>query len=244
MKPYKILLIIINTLVISEFAAIYAGPPFFTDDPFPVDPFHWEFYIASNMDFAHKDISMTCPHFEINYGVIQNMQLHILAPLGYIKNENGKSYGYMDTEIGVKYRFVNLDDGLMVGVFPLLKLPTGNELKKLGNGKTKIYLPLWIQNSWGKFTTYCGAGYWFNPGEGNKNYTYIGWEAQYDFSSTITIGGEIYHQTADIEGGNSSSGYNIGGYVNINEENHILFSLGHTFANPDFTAYFGYQLTI
>ena len=200
--------------------------------------------MSSAMDFFSKDISMTCPHVEINYGVVPNVQLHLLAPLGYVKNESRKSYGYMDTEFGIKYRFVNEDDGLMIGVFPLVELPTGNEKQQLGNGKTKYYLPIWIQKTWGNFTTYFGAGYWINPGNGNKNYSFIGWEGQYDFSPTFTLGGEVYHQTPDAEGGTSTTGFNIGGYININKINHILFSLGRNFVNSEYTAYLGYQMTI
>jgi hypothetical protein len=222
----------------------YAGPPFFTDDPQPVDLFHWEFYMSSAMDIFNKDISMTCPHAEINYGVIQNVQLHLLAPLGYVKNEGGKAYGYMDTEIGIKYRFINEDNGLMIGVFPLIEIPTGNEKLQLGNGRTKYYLPLWVQKTSGNFTTYFGAGYWINPGNGNKNYSFIGWEGQYDFSSTLTLGGEIYHQTPDVVGGNPVTGFNLGGYININQLNHILFSLGHSFTENEFTAYLGFQMTM
>ncbi len=49
-----------------------AGPPFRTDDPQPVDFQHWEFYIASMQQFDHQGTSVTAPHFEINYGIIQD----------------------------------------------------------------------------------------------------------------------------------------------------------------------------
>jgi hypothetical protein len=32
-----------------------------------------------------------------------------------------------------------------------------------------------------------GAGYWINPGSGNKNWVFAGWEAQYDFSEFTGI---------------------------------------------------------
>src|ERR1035437_3994580 len=91
------------TLIILSMGSASAGPPFFTDDPQPVDFRHWEFYMASQMNFNHSDVDMTAPHIEINYGAIPDIQLHIIAPLGYVKTEAGKDYGYRDTEIGVKY---------------------------------------------------------------------------------------------------------------------------------------------
>jgi len=223
----------------------FAGPPFLTDDPQPVALFHWEFYVSSNMQFLKNDVEATLPHFEINYGLVSNLQVHLLAPIGYVKTNEGKSYGYMDTELGVKYRFININDDFMVGIFPLLELPTGNKSAQLGNGKTHVYLPVWIQKSWGRFTTYGGAGYWFNPGKDNKNYSFFGWEGQYDFSKVLTFGSEIYFQTSDAIGAHSTPGFNFGGYINVDENNHILFSIGHSLDNSHTTtAYAGYQLTI
>jgi hypothetical protein len=221
-----------------------AGPPFFTDDPQPVDLNHWEFYIASQMNFIQKDADMTAPHIEINYGVIPDFQLHIVAPLGYVRSEAGRSYGYRDTEVGVKFRMVNTEDGFMAGIFPIAELPTGNADQQLGNGKTQLYLPIWIQKTWGRFQTYCGAGYWINPGTGNNNYTFAGWEAQYDFTSTLTLGGEIYYKSADTEDAINSTGFNLGGYINLSEQHHILFSFGKSFSFTDYTSYIGYQMTI
>ena len=68
---------------------------------------------------------------------------------------------------------------------------------------------------------------------------------QYDFSETVTLGGELYHQTAQEQGGVSNAGFNVGGVVNFNDENHFLFSVGHAMTGPSyFTAYIGYQLTL
>ena len=85
---------------------LLAGPPFVTDDPEPVDYQHWEFYIASQHTQTLDGWSGTAPHFELNYGVITNVQLHLIAPLAYDAPKNGSAqYGYGDTELGVKFRF-------------------------------------------------------------------------------------------------------------------------------------------
>ena len=113
-----------------------AGPPFRTDDPQPVDFQHWEFYIASMQQFDHQGTSVTAPHFEINYGIIQDVQLHLVAPLGYVHTTQATHYGYSDTELGVKYRFIEETETVpQIGIFPLVELPTGNEDKQLGAGK-------------------------------------------------------------------------------------------------------------
>lgn len=100
-------------LLVFSTLGLLAGPPFVTDDPEPVDYQHWEFYIASQ-DFQTSDgWSGTAPHIELNYGVITNVQLHLIAPLAYDAPKNGAAqYGYGDTELGVKFRFLSRNDSV------------------------------------------------------------------------------------------------------------------------------------
>ncbi len=233
-------------LLFTSRSEVLAGPPFDTDDPEPVEYLHWEFYLASVQHFQGSESDATLPHVEVNYGAAPNLQLHIVAPMGYVHTSEGTRYGYSDTEIGAKYRFIQETDGSpQVGVFPLVEIPTGNQEKDLGHGKVQVFLPLWVQKSWGDFTTYGGGGFWYNPGIDSKNYVFAGWEAQYDFSKILTLGGEIYYHSADSPSSNSDAAFHIGGYVNFNEHNHLLFSIGRSMANGGATTgYLGYQVTI
>lgn len=221
-----------------------AGPPFKTDDPQPVDFLHWEFYIASAQEFDRLTTQATLPHLEINYGILPNTQLHLVAPMGYLHSEDGTQYGYSNTEIGVKYRFVQETDGSpQLGVFPLIEIPTAD--KRLGGANLQAFLPVWFQKSWEHLTTYGGAGWWYNPGTGNRNWMFAGWQAQYDFSEVVSLGGELYYHTADQEGSSGDAGFGIGGFVNLSESDHILFSVGHNLvARGSTNGYLGFLLTI
>jgi hypothetical protein len=224
----------------------YAGPPFSTDDPIPVDYKHWEYYISTINTIQTHNWTGTSPHFEVNYGPIPNVQLHLLLPMNYnyIRNE-GLTFGYADTEFGFKYRFVQETENLpQIGIFPIIEIPTIKN-NTFGNGKAQIYLPLWIQKSWGDLTTYGGAGYWMNPGANNKNWLFSGWEVQYDFSSLITLGGEVYYHTADTTDGKSLTAFNLGGFINFTEKFHLIFSVGHSITNENsFNSYIGVLWTI
>ena len=234
----------ILVLIFSNF--ILAGPPFLTDDPQPVDYMHWEFYVSSIQQFSQNSVDATLPHFEINYGLISDIQVHLIVPMQYTKRESSKEYSYVNTELGVKYRFINnADTSFQVGVFPIAEVPTGKRVTLAGENKMQVFLPLWIQINSGKFTAYGGAGYWINPGTGNKNWVYTGWQGQYDFSETVTLGGELFYHTADAVDSEGSAGFNIGGSININEHNHVLFSVGHNITGANTTTgYVGYQVTI
>ena len=235
----------ILVFVIISVSLVYAGPPFFTDDPQPVDYMHWEFYFSSAMQYAGNDADLTLPHIETNYGIVPDVQIHLILPMQFTRRESAQMYSYINTEVGVKYRFINEESGLQIGIFPIAEIPTGKSVTLAGENKFKTFLPVWIQETKGKFTTYGGAGYWINPGTGNKNWFYAGWIGQYDFSETLTLGGELYYQTANSVDGSESAGFSFGGYININEHNHILFSIGHNITGDTFTTgYIGYQLTI
>jgi hypothetical protein len=205
-----------------------AGPPFITDDPEPVDYKHWEVYIATLYNNDKYGLSGTAPHVEVNYGVVPNVQLHVIAPMAYNRPVFGSmQYGYGTTELGVKWRFVQENDHRpMVGIFPLVEAATGDSGRGLGTGQTSVYLPVWIQKSWGTWTTYGGGGYWYNPGAGNQDYGYIGWLLQKQVTKQLAIGTELFYTTATIVGGTTHTGFNIGGIYDFDEGHHLLFSAG------------------
>ncbi len=223
-----------------------AGPPFFTDDPEPVEYKHWEVYLASQYLKTADDRSGTAPHVEVNYGAYPNLQLHVIAPAAFDRPAGGPTaYGYGDTELGAKYRFLQeTDERPQAGTFILVEAPTGDADRNLGNGKAQVFLPIWLQKSWGPWTTYGGGGYWINPGAGNKDWGYVGWLLQRDLSKVLTLGGEVFHRTPDTADGESGTGFTAGGQVNFGEHCHVLFSAGTDFSGPDrLTRYLAFQWT-
>lgn len=187
----------------------------------------------------------TLPHIEINNGVAENMQLHIILPYAFEHAVGGPVHrGYGDTELGLKYRFI--EEGPkrpMVGIFPLVDLPTGSAGRGLGSGHVQGFLPVWLQKSRGPWTTYGGGGYWVNPGEANRNYWLFGWEIQRDLNAHLTLGGELLRTTPSVADGRSQLGLNLGGQYNLDDERHVLFSAGRGNAGTHFTSYLAFQWT-
>jgi len=234
------------TVAVLAPSAVWAGPPFLTDDPEPVEYKHGEFYIASQYAHNKDGKEAALPLFEVNYGVIPDVQLHVLVPFALVRPNGGpSSYGIGDTEVGVKYRFIHETENIpQVGVFPLVHLPTGDKDRGLGSGEVPVFLPLWLQKSWGPWTTYGGGGYWINPGTDNKNFVQLGWEGQREISKTLTLGAEVFYFGKDAVDGRDRTGFNIGGIINLTEDHHILLSAGSDFAGDNrFSAYLGYQWT-
>jgi hypothetical protein len=223
-----------------------AGPPFKTDDPEPVEYQHYEIYLASQFSNDRDQRSATLPHLEVNYGLARNLQFHVIAPFLYTKQEGQPSqYGYGDTEFGFKYRFIEETSSRpQVGTFPFIEIPSGDSSKGLGNGKAQYYLPLWLQKSWGPWATYGGGGYWINPGDGNRNWLYLGWQAQREITKKLTLGMEIYYKSASRDGIQESKGFTAGAIINITENHHLLLSAGQDVWGPNyFNSYIAYQYT-
>ena len=224
----------------------WAGPPFVTDDPEPVDLHHWEVYIASARANTPAGRTGTLPHVEVNYGAAPNLQLHAIVPYAYSRmSGEPMERGLGDIELGVKYRFVQETERRpMIGVFPLLELPTGSADRGLGTEHLMTFLPVWLQKSRGSWTTYGGGGRWLNPGAGNRDYWFIGGLVQKDLSEHVTLGTEIYRTTSTGIGSDGQVFANFGGQWNRDEGHHVLFSVGHSVHGDAGTAlYVAHQWT-
>ena len=207
-------IISVAVLALSLAGSAYAGPPFLTDDPEPVELHHWEIYLATQQYHSSDGWSGTAPHIELNYGAAPDLQLHVIAPFAYDKPSDGHAHhGFGDMELGFKYRFLHTgEEGseFQAGIFPLVELPTGNANKALGSGKAQVFLPLWLQKEFGKWTTYGGGGYWLTQGPGSKDYWFAGWEVQRKVTESLTLGIEIQYHNADTVGGKAFTALNCG----------------------------------
>ena len=231
--------------------AAVAGPPFLTDDPTPVETGNWEATLFSTGTAAHGVTSGLGPALEVNYGVMENVQLHVIAPVGF-QSPSGKKtkFGYADTELGIKYRFVDPgeDDWFpQIAVFPLVEVPTGNQRLDLGSGHAQVFLPLWLQKDFGDWTVFGGGGYWVNPGLGNRDWWFTGLGVTRKVTERLSVGAEVFNQTASETGGKDSTGFNVGAVYDISETWHLLGSIGrgmHDDESANKMAYYlGVQMT-
>jgi hypothetical protein len=226
--------------------AAWAGPPFMTDDPEPLETGHSEAYVFSSYDRGPDSGRQTqAPAFEFNHSPYDDVHLHLMVPFTNAYPADGSAqHGLGDIELGVKYRFVHeTDDRPQVGVFPMLELPTGDSGKGLGNGRTWGTFPLWIQKSWGDWTTYGGIGRAFNSAPGMRNYSFGGWLLQRKVTDALVLGGEVFAQGAATIDGRSSTFVNIGGTysgLKVCGNCSLLFRVGHTVSGESHTgAYLG-----
>ena len=240
-------------LAIALFAAgstAWAGPPYLTDDPEPVPYHHWELYSFATRDQTRNSTTAAGPAVEINNGVAPNTQIHLIVPQAYFSSNGTSARGLGDLEAGVKYRFLTQTRTRPeIGTFPLVELPTGSQARGLGNGRTWVKVPIWLQKDFGPWTTYGGGGYADNPAPGQRSYWYGGLLIQHTFSPRLTLGGEAFFQGASadspqtvsagsagmqssglqVAGARSSAIWNFGGSYNFTPDFSLLLTAGHSF---------------
>ena len=169
-----------------------------------------------------------------------NTQVHLVTPLANISTPGaGWASGYGDTELGVKFRFIEeTDNRPEVATFPLMELATGSAERGLGNGKTWYRLPIWLQKSWGPWTIDAGGGVQLNSAPGERSQGFAGLLVQRDLGKYVTLGAEIFQQPADSTFGRATTLANAGGYLKFTENFNLLFSAGRSLTPERYTVWY------
>jgi hypothetical protein len=213
---------------------VLAGPPFLTDDPEPVDAHSWEVNYVYAKTWRNGSSSTAIPSIDINYGLTSQIQLHAQPRYSREDADGAHQQGLDNSEVGVKYRFIDETKNnrrFMLGIYPIIQLPTGKNSLGDTRGKTQIFLPLWGQVNTGPWIFYGGAGYRLNRSPSSINSWFFGTTMQYVVSDKLRLGGEVYRESRTGAGETYKSGFNLGGTFNLTEDYHLLFSAGRGLNN-------------
>jgi len=217
------------TAILALPGVVRAGPPFETDDPEPVDEGHFEVNVAA-LGITGRGATGAIPGIDANYGPAPDLQLHLGVQAAYAEAPHGGwTAGYGDTELGVKYRFVEQDPKGWrpdIAFYPNIELPTGAASKGLGAGHVQLQLPLWIEEDWGPWSSYGGGGYWYSRGAGDQDFWFAGWLLSRKVTDELMLGGEVFRQTPTVIGARANNGFTLGGSYDVTEGGRILFSGG------------------
>jgi len=221
-------------LLLCASAVALAGPPFQTDDPEPIDFRNYEFYTFAASDGTPLETDTVGPAVEFNWGALPNVHLHIIIPAAAIFPATGpRAYGLGDIELGIKYRFVQETKRRpMIGTFPMFEMPSGSAARGLGVGSTWYKLPLWVQKSFGPWTTYGGGGVTVMNAPGYCNYPFAGWLVQRDLGKKVTLGTEVFYhgpQGPVTPQTRPATMIDFGGYYKFRDPGfQLLLCYGHT----------------
>ncbi len=205
--------------------AAYAGPPFFTDDPWTTKKGHHEL-------FLYTDATTTDGGSEGNigidyaYGISSNLELAMVVPVSY-ENADGEpsENGIANVVLAGKYLFSNRGkDGLSIAFGPSISLPSLSS--SIGDDRASLTLPFWVGSEGERWTTFGGGGCTLTRNNDSKNYCFAGLAATTRLSPNLEAGLEIFYQTKDSDEGKASTGMGIGLTYGLNEKTSILLYAG------------------
>lgn len=237
---------LLTLLCLSWPSFVWAGPPFLTDDPDPIEYRTFEAIPNYSLDRASDGETFLAPGLDFNYGFAPDMHLNIGPGFVHTLPDGGPSeQGFGDTRIALKWRFVHeSEEGPEIAIYPAVELPTGSASKGLGNGQAWYQFPLWLEKSWGKWTSYGGGGWTLNRAPGQHDYFYGGWLAQRQITDALFLGGEVYSQGSTGVGVPGYTALNVGGGYSFDKHATLIFSGGHSFAGASHLfAYLGVDFT-
>jgi hypothetical protein len=199
-----------------------AGPPYVSDDPEPTDYRHYEIYGFSDGSAGGRGGAGGEAGIDFNYGAAPDLQLTAVGPVAYqIPPQASAAAGVGNIELAAKYRFLHQSDiGWDVAVFPRVFLPSASAT--VGAQHAALFLPFWLEKDWGDWSTFGGGGCEFNRGGGSKDFCQAGWVLARQVLPDLQLGAEIVHQTADTEGGRSSTAIGLGLRYDFSDNFHLL----------------------
>ena len=198
----------------------FAGPPYISDDPEPTDYKHFEIY-TYNSGTNTRDGTAGETGGDFNYGATPDLQLTATLPFGFdVPDGASGQFGLSNIELAAKYRFLHqATAGWDVAVFPRLFLPSAS--RAVGDRDASVLLPVWAQRDLGDGWTTFGGGGCQLYADAALDSCMAGWVLTRQILSNLTIGAELFHQSASSSMPASSS-LGMGAVYDLNETLHLL----------------------
>ncbi|MBY0422849.1 MAG: transporter [Parvularculaceae bacterium] len=207
-----------------------AGPPFLSDDPEPTPNGGYEIYLFSAGAVAHGAVG-GAGGVDFNYGAAPGLQLTAVLPLEYDHAPGGgTSIGFGNVELAAKWKFLRQEEaGVDVAFFPRVFLPSPSSL---GDKHASFLAPLWIGWNGGGWSTFGGGGCALHRGGDAQDYCIVGAAASRRIAEGLTLGAELFRQTADVESGSASSVAGLGVVYDFGAHLHLLGYAGAGLERP------------
>jgi hypothetical protein len=254
----------LGCLLLALAPAARAQQPFVTDDADVTDEgkFHLEF--SNEFDrlqpAAFPNLGQNTATFELDYGLLKDVEVGSQAPLIAIFNARGAAprtaFGLGDTRLQVKYNFLKEREGSRrpaLAVSAGVELPTGDAGQQLGSGTTDYFVNGIFQKSLTKRTKWrvnAGAilsGNALNGAEGvgSRGPVYTaGSSAVRQFTPRLDLGAEVTGAfTGKSDPGQRQLQAQVGGNYRLRKNLTLDFGVvAGGFAAPRLGAQLGFSL--
>jgi len=199
--------------VLCACASLHAQLPFYTDDTAVTEPRKWHFEFFNEYDalqLQYPNLRQNTANFKLNYGLPHHLELDVDVPFLAIDRaaQFPSSRGIGDMDMGIKWRFHPESTRVpsLAGTL-YIEFPTGDERQQLGSGLTDYWLNFIAQKSLTektRITANIGVLFAGNTSTGvigtlnSRGQVYTGGlSLLHDFTTRLTLGGELYGGYAD-----------------------------------------------
>jgi len=205
---------------------VYAMHPLISDDAGTTGT--GKFNLEMNVEYANDNgDSETQFAATLSAGVRDNIDIVLTVPYLFLKAEEGdetfKEDGLSDISFEVKWRFYE-KDGLGLALKPGIILPSGDEDKGLGDGKTAYYLHFLATKEFEPLTFHLDLGYIRNRVE-LRDVWHYSLAAEYAVSKPLILVANIGGETNPDRESNVHPIFLLGGIVYKINDN-FSFDLG------------------
>ncbi len=172
----------------------FAARPLTTDDAYTVTT--GTFQLETGVDFLRhpNDNSELKPSVFLTYGLLGRMDVGVGSRYLFEYPKEGKSEsGLGDTELKIKYRFVDEEDWFPAfAIAGRLKIPTASESKGFGSGKMDLNINTIVTKQFGKkWLLNLNLGYTFTGEHRLDNEFNYSSSVQFILSDKWTLVGEV-----------------------------------------------------
>ena len=162
---------------------------------------HTDVLVFNQQALAASGRSGVLAGAEIHYGLIPNLEVDIGMPYAFNLPTGGSAQrGYGDTTLEIKYRLLSRRrdaTGQLCSETQSIDRKCESRARQRGQS---AFHGLALQKSNDKFQMNGNGGYWINNGPDNRSYWFLGWQAQYAFTSHWQLGIEIFHTSPQVVG--------------------------------------------
>jgi len=161
----------------------------------------------------------------LSYGMIENADLVLSLPYqwGKVRQDGVTLYdeqGISDTTLEVKWRFYE-KDGLSLALKPGVRIPTGNDEKGLGAGRTGVHAFIIGSKEVAPWAFHVNAGYIGNENKADeeKNIWHASFAATYEVIKNLKVVGNIGIERNRDKTADKDPAFLLGGVIYSISEN-------------------------
>ena len=204
------------------------GPPMITDDPGTPGPGRWENNIAFTLEHRPGETLYDTPVLDLNYGVGEHLQLNLQGgPVLLKRSHQGVIGGLGETEVAVKWRFLDEDDnGIDMSVYPrvIFNLAHSSVRRGLTEDGTRFQIQVEAAKKFGCLQTDAEIGPVVSS-VGKSEWLY-GIVVGVDVAKTTGLMAEL-HGTSRTNFTRDALVANVGMRHELTHQQFLILSLGH-----------------